>query len=160
MHGFTLDPSVGEFLLSHPNLRLPETGKIYSVNESYWHYWDEPTREVLSYFKGMDNSLGAPYSLRYVGSLVADFHRTLLYGGIFLYPLDYRNQNNPQGKLRYLCEASPLAYLVEQAGSKATNGTERILELTPKVLHERTPLFIGSAGDVDKVAEIYTRRKD
>jgi len=90
---------------------------------------------------------------------VADFHRTLLYGGIFLYPLDYRNPKNPQGKLRYLCEAAPLAYLVEQAGGKATNGTERILDITPKVLHDRTPLFIGSAGDVDKVAEIYSRHK-
>lgn len=157
VHGFTLDPSVGEFLLSHPNIRIPEHGNIYSVNESYWQYWDEPTREVLGYFKGTENSQGKPYSLRYVGSLVADFHRTLLYGGIFLYPLDYREPQSPRGKLRYLCEASPLAFVAEQAGGKATNGTTRILDLTPKILHERTPLFIGSAGDVDVVQNIYAR---
>lgn len=158
VHGFTLDPSVGEFLLSHPDIRFPEQGKIYSVNESYWHYWDEPTREVMRYFKGTENSLGKPYSLRYVGSLVADFHRNLFYGGIFMYPMDYRQPEKPQGKLRLMCEASPLAFLAEQAGGKATDGQRRILDITPSELHERVPLFIGSKEDVDMVEEIYKRQ--
>jgi fructose-1,6-bisphosphatase I len=157
VHGFTLDPSVGEFLLSHPDIRYPEQGRIYSVNESYWHYWDEPTREVVNYFKGPDNPLGKPYSLRYVGSLVADFHRNLFYGGIFMYPMDYRLPEKPQGKLRLMCEASPLAFLAEQAGGRATDGTKRILDIVPGELHQRVPLFIGSAGDVDAVEAIYRR---
>lgn len=159
VHGFTLDPSVGEFLLSHPDMSIPERGRIYSVNESYWNYWDEPTREIVSYFKGEQNERGKPYSLRYVGSLVADFHRTLLYGGIFMYPLDHRHPEKPQGKLRLMCEASPLAFLAEQAGGKAIDGERRILEVRPSTLHERIPLFIGSARDVDKVTEIYARHR-
>ncbi|HEU6437880.1 MAG TPA: class 1 fructose-bisphosphatase [Nitratidesulfovibrio sp.] len=157
VHGFTLDPTVGEFLLSHPDIRIPERGRIYSVNESYWHYWDEATREAVGYFKGTDNERGKPYSLRYVGSLVADFHRTLLYGGIFMYPMDQRDPQKPQGKLRLQCEASPLAFLAEQAGGLATDGTGRILDITPQVLHERVPLFIGSRRDVQAVTDIYTR---
>lgn len=157
VHGFTLDPSVGEFLLSHPDMRIPERGKIYSVNESYWHYWDEPTREAVGYFKSPTNERGKPYSLRYVGSLVADFHRTLLYGGIFMYPMDYRSPDKPQGKLRLLCEASPLAYLVEQAGGLATDGQQRILDILPSTLHERVPLFIGSPRDVEKVTQTYAQ---
>ena len=157
VHGFTLDPSVGEFLLSHPDIRIPERGKVYSVNEAYWHYWDEPTREIISHFKGVDNERGKPYSLRYVGSLVADFHRNLLNGGIFMYPKDYRIPQKPSGKLRLMCEASPLAYLVEQAGGAATDGEQRILDILPCELHERVPLFIGSRKDVEKVAEIYQK---
>lgn len=155
VHGFTLDPSVGEFLLSHPDIRIPERGKVYSVNESYWHYWDEPTRKAIDYFKGVDNEYGKPYSLRYVGSLVADFHRNLLNGGVFLYPKDNRNPHKPQGKLRLMCEASPLAYLVEQAGGAATDGINRILDIQPTELHERVPLFIGSKKDVETIAEFY-----
>ena len=152
VHGFTLDPGVGEFLLSHPDIRMPERGKIYSVNEGYWHYWDTPARECVSWFKSPDNARGEPYSARYVGSLVADFHRTLLYGGIYMYPPDTRK---PGGKLRLMCECAPLAFLAEQAGGKAINGTSRILEQTPGKLHARSPLFIGSASDVDDVARIY-----
>lgn len=159
VHGFTLDPTVGEFLLSHPDMRIPDRGKIYSINESYWTYWDEPTREIVSYFKSPENERGKPYSQRYVGSLVADFHRTLLYGGIFMYPLDYRTPEKPQGKLRLMCEASPLAFLAEQAGGKAIDGQQRILEVKPSTLHERIPLFIGSPRDVDKVSEIYARHR-
>lgn len=157
VHGFTLDPSVGEFLLSHPNMTIPQAGHIYSINEGYWRYWDEPTREIVSHFKTADNKYGVPYSMRYVGSLVADFHRTLLYGGIFLYPADNREPSKPRGKLRLLCEAAPLAFLAEQAGGKATDGHRRIAEIQPQSLHERTPLFIGSAEDVDMVSRVYAQ---
>jgi fructose-1,6-bisphosphatase I len=155
VHGFTLDPSVGEFLLSHPDLKIPPEGKIYSVNESYWHYWDEPTRRAVSYFKSPENKWGQPYTLRYIGSLVADFHRNLLSGGIFMYPADFRDPKKPRGKLRLLCEAAPLAMVVEQAGGMATDGKIRILEIEPQELHQRVPLFIGSPNDVQKVMEIY-----
>jgi fructose-1,6-bisphosphatase I len=155
VNGFTLDPSVGEFLLSHPDLKIPEEGKIYSVNESYWHYWDESTRRVISYFKSPENKRGQPYTLRYIGSLVADFHRNLLSGGIFMYPADFRDPKKPRGKLRLLCEAAPLAMVVEQAGGMATDGKIRILEIEPQELHQRVPLFIGSPNDVQKVMEIY-----
>ncbi len=155
VHGFTMDPSVGEFLLSHPDIRIPSEGKIYSVNSGNWDYWDEATRKALTYFTGRENSRAQPYSLRYIGSLVADFHRTLLYGGIFMYPMDYKNPKKPTGKLRYLCEASPLAFVVEQAGGLATDGTRRILDIKPQQLHERVPLFIGSEYEVRKVTEIY-----
>jgi fructose-1,6-bisphosphatase I len=155
VHGFTLDPSVGEFLLSHPDIKIPEQGKIYSVNESYWHYWDEKTRDVVSYFKSPQNDVGRVYSLRYIGSLVADFHRNLLYGGIFMYPADKKDPKKPFGKLRLLYEANPMAFIVEQAGGMAIDGQRRILDIEPQELHQRVPLFIGSKKDVQKVAEIY-----
>ncbi len=157
VHGFTLDPSVGEFLLSHPNIQIPEHGSYYSVNEANWLYWDEATREAVSYFKGADNPRGKPYSLRYVGSLVADFHRTLLYGGVFMYPLDYKIKDKPRGKLRLMYEASPLSFLVEQAGGRSIDGRQRILDITPEHLHQRVPLIIGSPSDVDAVDAIYQR---
>lgn len=155
VHGFTLDPTVGEFLLSHPNMRLKERGKIYSINEGNHHYWDEPTQEAVAYFKGKENALGAPYSMRYVGSLVADFHRTLFYGGIFMYPMDYKQPEKPRGKLRLMCEASPLAFVAEQAGGAASDGKKRILEIEPQTLHERVPLFIGSKLDVESAVGFY-----
>ena len=158
VHGFTLDPTVGEFMLSHPNLTIPDCGSIYSVNESNWLYWDEPTREIISHFKGDSNSCGKPYSLRYVGSLVADFHRTLLYGGIFMYPLDYKQPDKPKPKLRLMYEASPLAFLAEQAGGRASDGKRRILEIAPQHLHERVPLFIGSSSDVRVAENIYSQQ--
>ncbi|MFO7816731.1 MAG: class 1 fructose-bisphosphatase [Thermodesulfobacteriota bacterium] len=148
VHGFTLDPSVGEFLLSHPDIKIPEQGKIYSVNEGYWDYWEEPVQKCVDYFKSKKNGRGYPYSLRYIGSLVADFHRNLLYGGIFMYPADNRDPKKPNGKLRLLCEASPMSFIVEQAGGMATDGRQRILDIDPRELHQRVPLFIGSAGDV------------
>ena len=157
VHGFTLDPTVGEFLLSHPDIRIPEMGKVYSVNEANGAYWNEPTREAVEYFKGKNNKRGKPYSQRYVGSLVADFHRTLLYGGIFMYPLHYKNPDKPEGKLRLLCEASPLAFVIEQAGGMAIDGANRILDLTPTELHQRVPLFIGSPADVSEVHAILNR---
>ncbi|GHV54417.1 fructose-1,6-bisphosphatase class 1 [Deltaproteobacteria bacterium] len=155
VHGFTLDPTVGEFLLSHPDIKMKERGKYYSINEGNHYYWDEPTKKALAYFKNKDNTYGAPYSLRYVGSLVADFHRTLLYGGIFMYPMDFKTPDKPRGKLRYMCEASPLAFVAEQAGGLASDGTRRILDIVPQALHERVPLFIGSKLDVESAISYY-----
>ncbi len=152
VHGFTLDPGVGEFLLSHPNITMPERGKVYSVNEGYWHDWGAAAQNSVAWFKDPKSGHGTKYSARYVGSLVADFHRTLLNGGIYLYPED---KNKPQGKLRLMCEAAPLAFLAEQAGGKASNGYKRILEVVPDELHTRTPLFIGSRAEVDDVNRIY-----
>lgn len=152
VHGFTLDPGVGEFLLSHPNMRIPEQGFIYSVNEGYYRYWDEATKEVLHWFHTTDGADGRPYSSRYVGALVADFHRTLIRGGIYMYPAEKRK---PDGKLRLMCEANPLAYLAEQAGGKATDGRMRILDKKPAQLHARTPLYIGSTKDVEAVERIF-----
>ncbi len=145
VHGFTYEPSVGEFLLSHPRIRTPERGHIYSVNEGNYFKWDEGVKRYVDWVKVEDPATGRPYSARYVGSLVADFHRNLLYGGVFLYPGDRRN---PRGKLRILYEAAPLAFIAEQAGGAASDGSKRILELVPTGLHERTPLVLGSPHDV------------
>jgi len=149
VHGFTLDPSVGEFLLSHENIRIPDGGNIYSVNEGNYNYWDEGTKRYIDYLKSKDNHSGKPYSLRYIGSMVADLHRTLLYGGIFMYPIDYKNPEKPTGKLRLLYEATPMAFIFEQAGGRASDGHRNIKEIQPTELHQRTPLFIGSKFDVD-----------
>jgi fructose-1,6-bisphosphatase I len=155
VHGFTLDPSVGEFLLSHPDIKIPERGRIYSVNEGYYSYWDEPTRNIVNYFKSNDSATGRPYSSRYIGSLVSDFHRNLLYGGIFMYPVDSRDARKPSGKLRLMCEAAPMAMIAEQAGGLATDGTRRILDIEPHELHQRVPLFVGSKHDVEVVLKFY-----
>ncbi|MEF2145882.1 MAG: class 1 fructose-bisphosphatase [Desulfovibrionaceae bacterium] len=155
VHGFTLDPGVGEFLLSHPNIRIPDQGKIYSVNEGNSIYWDEPTTKAVQYFKGKDNAIKRPFSLRYIGSLVADFHRNLLYGGVFMYPADLRDPAKPRGKLRLTCEASPMAMIAEQAGGLAIDGTRRILDIEPEHLHQRVPLFIGSRNDVQFIWDTY-----
>lgn len=154
VHGFTLDPSVGEFLLSHPYIKIPDRGSIYSVNESYTMYWNERTKEVINYFKSDQNQRGKPYNSRYVGSMVADFHRNLLYGGIYMYPADIKDPAKPNGKLRLLCEAFPMAFLAEQAGGAATDGKKRILDIKAEELHERTPLFIGCKDDVEKATTI------
>jgi fructose-1,6-bisphosphatase I len=144
-HGFTLDPTVGEFLLCYENLKIPKRSKTYSINEGNYCKWNPNLRRYVDSLKQDKEEEGLPYSARYVGSLVADFHRNLLYGGIFLYPADKKNKN---GKLRIMYEANPLAFIVEQAGGRATNGKQRILDIEPKNLHERTPLFIGSEEDV------------
>jgi fructose-1,6-bisphosphatase I len=144
--GFTLDPVAGEFLLSHRDIRTPERGDTYSVNEGYTERWDEATRKAVESFKGTNNPMGRPYTARYVGSLVADFHRNLLNGGIFLYPGDTKN---PKGKLRLFYEASPLAFIAENAGGRATDGRRRVLDIQPTDIHERTPLVIGSREEVD-----------
>ena len=148
VHGFTLDPSLGEFLLSHENIRTPSRGKIYSINEGHVKSWDAGTRRYIDYVKEDRRDRGHPYSLRYIGSLVADFHRNLLKGGIFLYP-------GPKGKLRLLYEASPLAMIVEHAGGAASTGAERILDIQPTSLHQRVPLILGSVNDVMDYNQFY-----
>ena len=153
VHGFTLYPSVGEFLLSHENIRIPERGNIYSVNESYYQYWDDKTRALVDYFKTKDKETGRPYTARYVGSLVADFHRNLLKGGIFMYPADKKDPKKPKGKLRLMLESNPLAMVVEQAGGYASDGHGPILDIQPSELHQRAPLYIGSKKDVDVAEE-------
>jgi fructose-1,6-bisphosphatase I len=158
VHGFTLYPSVGEFLLSLENIKIPETGKIYSINEGNDQYWDEKTRKMVEYFKGSDNSLGRPYTARYVGSLVADFHRNLLKGGIFMYPADMKDPKKPNGKLRLMVEANPLAMVVGEAGGYASDGQGPILKVKPSELHQRVPLYIGSRKDVE-IAEGFIRGK-
>ncbi len=154
VHGFTLYPSVGEFLLSHENIRIPPKGKTYSVNEGNFPYWDERTRALIDYFKAKDKKTGRPYTARYVGSLVADFHRNLLKGGIFLYPADNKDPKKATGKLRLMVEANPLAMVVEQAGGYASDGRGPILRIEPRELHQRVPLYIGSREDVE-LAEAY-----
>jgi fructose-1,6-bisphosphatase I len=147
VHGFTLDPSIGEFLLSHPNMKIPSPGqRIYSVNEGNYARWSEGQKRLIEHLKGLDGRNDKPFSARYVGSLVADFHRTLIYGGIFMYPADAKS---PRGKLRLLYEAAPMAMIVEQAGGRASDGERRILDIAPTELHERTPLYIGSAECVE-----------
>lgn len=157
VHGFTLDPSVGEFLLSHENIQCPEKGKIYSINEGNSLFWDEGTKEFINFLKQKDDQTDRPYSHRYIGSLVADFHRNLLAGGVFIYPTDYKNPRKPKPKLRLLYEAAPLAFIAEQAGGKASTGDKRIMELKPKSLHERVPLVIGSRWEVEKYEEFYKK---
>jgi fructose-1,6-bisphosphatase I len=142
--GFTLDPTVGEFFLSHPDLRLEPSSKLYSINEGYAASWDPRLRAYVESLKVP----GAGWKQRYIGSLVADFHRNLVKGGIFLYPA---TEASPQGKLRVLYEAFPLAFIVEAAGGSASDGTQRILDIQPTELHQRTPLFIGNSQDVADV---------
>src|SRR5205807_5332341 len=144
-HGFTLDPTIGEFLLSHPDIRTPPVGKYYSVNESNWNRWTPGGQRVVAAFKSGDGRIQAK-NARYIGSLVADFHRNLISGGIFLYPADNRSA---EGKLRLLYEASPLAFVVEQAGGAATDGRRRILDISPTTIHQKSPLVIGSRADVE-----------
>lgn len=151
VHGFTLDPSIGEFLLSHPYMKLPaKPQRIYSVNEGNYMRWSEGQRKLVDYLKGADGRNTDPFSARYIGSLVADFHRTLLYGGIFMYPAD---DKNPDGKLRLLYEAAPFAMLAEQAGGKASNGSGPVMDMVPRSLHDRSPLYIGSKEFVDMAEE-------
>ena len=152
VHGFTLDPSVGEFLLSHPEIRMPRRGKIYSTNEGNARYWAPAVRAYVEHLKAGPDGRPA-YSARYVGSLVADFHRTLLYGGIFLYPADSKEAKVQHGKLRLLYEANPLAFVAEQADGAATDGMTPILDVEPQDLHQRTPLFIGSPEDVEMLLQ-------
>ena len=155
VHGFTYEPSIGEFILSHPEIRTPSRGHIFSVNEGNCGSWPEGMRRYVDWLKQDDAETGRPYSARYVGSLVADFHRNLLYGGIFLYPGSHKT---PQGKLRVLYEAAPLAFVAEQAGGAASDGVRRIMDIAPATLHERTPLVLGSAEDVRECQEFIQGR--
>jgi len=149
VHAFTLDPSVGEFLLSGENVKIPPKGRIYSINDGNYNFWTEGTRKYIDYLREKDPETDRPYTSRYIGSMVADLHRSLLYGGIFLYPLDNKNPHKPQGKLRLLYEAQPFAMIVEQAGGLATDGETDILDIVPVDLHQRVPLIIGSKLDVE-----------
>ena len=153
VHGFTLDPSIGEFFLSHPDIKIPAQGNIYSVNEGNQINWDNKQIKLINYFKKFDAVTKRPYKARYIGSMVSDFHRTLLKGGIFMYPKDSKN---PKGKLRFAFEASPLAFIVENAGGLASTGSERILDIVPSDIHECVPLYIGSREDV-KTAETFLK---
>jgi fructose-1,6-bisphosphatase I len=149
VHGFTLDPSVGAFLISHRSITMPPRGKIYSVNEANADSFPEPYRRFLARLRA--GQAGRTYSSRYIGSLVADFHRTLLKGGIFLYP---PTRSYPGGKLRLLYEANPIAFLAEQAGGRATDGTRDILDIPPTSLHQRTPLVVGSRDEVELLRQM------
>lgn len=157
VHGFTWDPTAGEFFLSHENIRCPERGTYYSINEGYAGRWTSGVAEWAAYLKQNNPADGRPYSHRYVGSLVADAHRTLLKGGIFAYPADLKS---PTGKLRLLYEANPFAFIFEAAGGKATTGRERILDLVPTTLHQRVPLILGSTTDVDTFLRFVERDQE
>ncbi len=148
VHMFTLDPSVGEFLLSRARVTIPGSGKYYSVNEGNATYWEPSVQRYVDFLKSPAEGR-KPYSTRYIGSLVADFHRTLCYGGIFAYPADLKDPKKPKGKLRLLYEASPLAFVVEQAGGAASTGAGRILDVVPDEIHQRVPLYIGSRQEVE-----------
>jgi fructose-1,6-bisphosphatase I len=152
VHGFTLDPSIGEFVLSHPLMRFPDPPmKVYSINEAYYHRWSRGQQRLVSHLK-TDGGFGS----RYIGSLVADLHRTLLQGGLFMYPADTKS---PEGKLRLMYEASPLAMVTEQAGGRASDGRRDIVDIEPESLHQRTPLYMGSKELVD-LAERYLAEDD
>ncbi len=154
VNGFTLDPTIGEFTLSHPDIKCPEIGKIYSVNHgNFWQY-EEGIRKYINTCQKKEKATGGPYSQRYIGSMVADVHRNLIKGGIFMYPT---TTDKPEGKLRLLYECNPLAYIVEKAGGKATNGQQRILDIKPTGLHQRSSLFIGSKKMMEEL-ESFTNK--
>ena len=150
VNGFTLDPSIGEFCLSHPGIKIPETGKLYSINQGKFLHFPEGVKKYIKYCQEEDADSGRPYNLRYIGSFVADFHRNLIKGGIFIYPT---TSDSPNGKLRLLYECNPIAFIAEQAGGIATDGSKRILELLPEHIHQRVPIFIGSVDMVEKANE-------
>ncbi len=156
VHGFTLDPSVGEFLLTYPDIRIPTNPTYYSVNQGYQKYWSEGVTRFTRYLQGIEGDQKS-LSMRYIGSLVGDFHRNLLSGGIFYYPADHKDPKKPAGKLRLLYEAAPLAFIAEQAGGYASDGTRNILDIEPDSLHQRTPLYIGNRELVEK-AEGYLKQ--
>lgn len=160
VQGFTLDPSVGEFFLSHPDIRIPEKSKYFSVNEGNYNYWQEPVRRYLQYLKEEDKPTGRPYSARYIGSMVADFHRNLIAGGVFLYPRDSKSPTKTYGKLRLLYEAGPLAFLAEQAGGRAvTDDGREILDIEPEGLHQRVPVIVGNAYDIEIFLEFMAEKR-
>jgi fructose-1,6-bisphosphatase I len=145
VNGFTLDPSIGTFCLSHPLIQVPENGSIYSVNEGNYVHFPEGVKRYIKYCQELDEPSGRPYTSRYIGSLVSDLHRNLLKGGIYLYPTGTKS---PKGKLRLLYECNPLAFIVEQAGGRATDGYQRIMDIKPEELHQRVPYFVGSTAMV------------
>jgi len=154
VNGFTLDQSIGEFCLSHPGIKCPETGKMYSVNHGNYYSFADEIKEYIECCQRKNKTNGGPYTQRYIGSMVSDVHRNLIRGGIFLYP---GTKEKPNGKLRLLYECNPLAYMIEVAGGKATDGTQRILDKVPTQLHERTPFFIGSLKMMEELEEYLIR---
>ena len=156
VHGFTYDPTCGEFFLSHENIKIPEKGSTYSINEGNHGKWTDDVKRWATWMKEDNKADGRPYGGRYVGTLVADAHRTLLKGGIFAYPAD---KKSPEGKLRLLYEANPFAFIFEAAGGKASHGKGRILDIQPTKLHQRTPLVIGSPHDVTLFEEFMTGKR-
>ncbi|XP_037824839.1 fructose-1,6-bisphosphatase 1 isoform X2 [Lucilia sericata] len=152
VNGFTYDPAIGEFILTEPNMRVPEKGKIYAINEGYAADWEAGVFNYVAAKK--DPSKGKPYGARYVGSMVADVHRTIKYGGIFIYPA---TKSAPNGKLRLLYECNPMAYLMTEAGGLASNGKIPILDIVPQKIHERSPIFLGSKLDVEEALEYYQK---
>ena len=152
VHGFTLNPAMGIYYLSHPNMRYPENGKLYSINEGYYQHFPQGVKDYLKYCQ--EEKEDRPYSARYIGSLVSDFHRNMIKGGIYMYPT---SSKAPQGKLRLLYECNPMAFLAEQAGGKASDGYRRILDIKPTELHQRVPFFVGSKNMVEKAEEMMAR---
>lgn len=150
VNGFTLDPSIGEFCLSHPCIKTPENGLIYSINEGNYIYFPDGIKKYIKYCQEEDGKSGRPFTSRYIGSLVSDFHRNLLMGGVFLYP---QNEKNPQGKLRLVYECNPIAFIAEQAGGDASDGRQPILHKIPESIHQRSPFFAGSKNMVRKIEE-------
>ncbi|AUI85206.1 fructose-bisphosphatase [Vibrio azureus] len=157
VNGFTYDPSIGSFCLSHENMMIPENGKIYSINEGNYIRFPLGVKKYIKYCQENEPEDGRPYTSRYIGSLVADFHRNLLKGGIYLYP---STQSYPQGKLRLLYECNPMAFLIEQAGGLASDGVNRIMDLKPTELHQRVPFFVGSKNMVQKVEAFLAEHQD
>jgi len=151
VNGFTLDPSIGEFCLSHPNMTIPKDGTIYSINEGYYAHFPDGVKKYIKYCQVEDTKTHRPYTSRYIGSMVADMHRNMILGGIFIYPI---TANAPNGKLRLVYECNPIAFIIEQAGGKASNGYERILELEVTELHQRSAIFVGSENMVNKAEEM------
>lgn len=151
VNGFTLDPSIGEFCLSHPNMKIPKDGVIYSINEGYYAHFPDGVKKYIKYCQVEDDKTNRPYTSRYIGSMVADLHRNMIKGGIFIYPI---TSQAPKGKLRLVYECNPMAFIIEQAGGRASNGYQRILELDVKELHQRTAIFIGSENMVVKAEEM------
>merc|ERR1711871_97290 len=152
--GFTYDEHIGEFVLSHPNVKIPSRGKIYSINEGNRWEWDAPLQEYITAVQKGEGETKTKYTSRYIGSMVGDVHRTLLYGGVFGYPADAKNKN---GKLRLLYEAAPMAFLVEQAGGAATTGRGRIMDIEPTNVHQRVPCMLGSVDDVNELLGHYSK---
>jgi fructose-1,6-bisphosphatase I len=159
VHGFTLDRAGGAYVRTHANVRIPARGRTYSLNDGNWARWPDGVRRFIEHVREIDVATGRPYTARYAGSLVTDVHRTLLEGGIYLYPEDAGVGTQQSGKLRLMYEAAPMAWLVEQAGGRASTGRQRILDLAPTSPHQRVPLVIGSAEDVRLAEEFYADRR-
>jgi len=147
-HGFTLDPQINEFVLTHPNIKIPQRGNVYSCNEANSESWSDELKSYVRALKTGENETGERYALRYIGSMVGDIHRTLMYGGIFFYPSD---DQHPNGNLQLLYKSSPISYVIEQAGGASTNGKINLLDVCPERVHERSPCFIGSPEDINEM---------